>query len=58
MATMTTVANATMKVAQISKPGGDFQLVERQIPKPEPGQDGKAESERKKARYDCANCHY
>jgi D-arabinose 1-dehydrogenase-like Zn-dependent alcohol dehydrogenase len=27
-----------MKVAQISKPGGDFELVEREIPKPGPGQ--------------------
>src|SRR5579885_2728975 len=30
----TTTAIATMKVAQISKPGGDFELVEREIPKP------------------------
>ena len=27
-----------MKAAQISKPGGDFELVERDIPKPGPGQ--------------------
>src|SRR5436190_3877756 len=27
----------TMKVAQISKPGGDFEIVEREIPKPGPG---------------------
>ena len=27
-----------MKVAQISKPGGDFELVERDIPEPAPGQ--------------------
>ncbi|MBV9084302.1 MAG: alcohol dehydrogenase catalytic domain-containing protein, partial [Acidobacteriaceae bacterium] len=27
-----------MKVAQISKPGGDFQLVEREVPQPGPGQ--------------------
>ena len=27
-----------MKVAQISKPGGDFELVERDIPEPGPGQ--------------------
>src|SRR5919199_565652 len=27
-----------MKVAQISKPGGDFELVEREIPEPGPGQ--------------------
>lgn len=27
-----------MKVAQISKPGGDFELVEREIPQPEAGQ--------------------
>jgi D-arabinose 1-dehydrogenase-like Zn-dependent alcohol dehydrogenase len=30
----TRTAIATMKVAQISKPGGDFELVEREIPKP------------------------
>src|SRR5258708_40049218 len=30
----TTVAIATMKMAQISKPGGDFEIVEREIPKP------------------------
>jgi D-arabinose 1-dehydrogenase-like Zn-dependent alcohol dehydrogenase len=30
----TKTAIATMKVAQISKPGGDFELVEREIPKP------------------------
>jgi D-arabinose 1-dehydrogenase-like Zn-dependent alcohol dehydrogenase len=29
---------ATMKAAQISKPGGDFELVEREIPAPGPGQ--------------------
>ncbi len=29
-------AAATMRVAQISKPGGDFELVERQIPEPGP----------------------
>ncbi len=34
----TTVAVATMKVAQISKPGGDFELVEREIPEPGGGQ--------------------
>jgi len=28
----------TMKVAQISKPGGDFELVEREIPEPNAGQ--------------------
>jgi D-arabinose 1-dehydrogenase-like Zn-dependent alcohol dehydrogenase len=33
----TTVAIATMKVAQISNPGGDFQIVEREIPEPGPG---------------------
>jgi len=27
-----------MKAAQISKPGGDFEIVERQIPDPDPGQ--------------------
>jgi hypothetical protein len=30
----TQVAIATMKVAQITKPGGDFQVIEREIPKP------------------------
>ncbi len=34
----TTVAVATMKVAQVSKPGADFQIVEREIPKPGAGQ--------------------
>src|SRR5262249_23227297 len=38
MATMTTVATGLMKVAQISKPGGDFEIVEREIPKPGHGQ--------------------
>jgi D-arabinose 1-dehydrogenase-like Zn-dependent alcohol dehydrogenase len=33
----TTVAVATMKVAQVSKPGGEFQIVEREIPEPGPG---------------------
>ena len=28
---------APMKVAQISKPGGDFEIVERQVPKPGAG---------------------
>lgn len=31
------VAVAPMKAAQISRPGGDFEIVEREIPKPEPG---------------------
>jgi len=31
------VAVAPMKAAQISKPGGDFEIVEREIPKPEAG---------------------
>ena len=35
---MTTAAVATMKVAQIPKPGADFQVVEREIPEPGPGQ--------------------
>ncbi len=30
--------NKKMQVAQISKPGGDWELVERDIPEPEPGQ--------------------
>jgi D-arabinose 1-dehydrogenase-like Zn-dependent alcohol dehydrogenase len=33
----TAVAIATMKVAQVSGPGGDFQIVEREIPKPGAG---------------------
>jgi len=34
----TTVAVATMKVAQVSKPGADFSVVEREIPNPGAGQ--------------------
>src|ERR1700694_4774560 len=34
----TRVAIAPMKAAQISKPGGDFEIVEREIPKPGAGQ--------------------
>lgn len=34
----TTVAVATMRVAQVSGPGQDFEIVERQIPKPVAGQ--------------------
>jgi D-arabinose 1-dehydrogenase-like Zn-dependent alcohol dehydrogenase len=30
--------NNKMKAAQISKPGGDFELVEREMPEPRPGQ--------------------
>ena len=37
MATLA-IATATMKVAQISKPGAGFELVEREIPKPGAGQ--------------------
>jgi D-arabinose 1-dehydrogenase-like Zn-dependent alcohol dehydrogenase len=33
----TRVAVAPMKAAQISKPGGDFEIVEREIPKPGAG---------------------
>ncbi len=33
----TTVAIATMKLAQVPNPGADFQIVEREIPKPGPG---------------------
>ena len=33
----TTVAVATMKVAQVSRPGADFQIVEREIPMPGAG---------------------
>jgi len=32
-----TVAIGTMKVAQVSSPGADFQIVEREIPEPDPG---------------------
>ena len=41
MATLRVAAKpevAPMKAAQISEPGGDFQIVERQIPEPGPGQ--------------------
>jgi D-arabinose 1-dehydrogenase-like Zn-dependent alcohol dehydrogenase len=34
----TRVAAVPMKVAQVPKPGGDFEIVEREIPKPGPGQ--------------------
>ena len=34
----TAVAVGTMKVAQVSKAGGDFEVVEREIPKPVAGQ--------------------
>jgi D-arabinose 1-dehydrogenase-like Zn-dependent alcohol dehydrogenase len=34
----TTVAVATMKVAEIAKPGADFRVVEREIPQPGAGQ--------------------
>ena len=34
----TTVAVAPMKAAQVSKPGADFEIVEREIPKPGAGQ--------------------
>lgn len=37
MATTSKVSAATMKAAQIPKPGADFQFVERAIPKPSPG---------------------
>ena len=33
----TTAAVATMKVAQVTKPGAGFEIVERGIPKPDPG---------------------
>jgi D-arabinose 1-dehydrogenase-like Zn-dependent alcohol dehydrogenase len=41
MATLRVAAKpqvAPMKAAQISKPGGDFEIVEREIPEPAPGQ--------------------
>ncbi len=34
----TTVAVGTMKVAQVSRPGADFQIVEREVGEPAPGQ--------------------
>jgi D-arabinose 1-dehydrogenase-like Zn-dependent alcohol dehydrogenase len=34
----TTVGRAPMKVAQISRPGGDFEIIERELPKPRPGE--------------------
>jgi len=34
----TAVAAGTMKVAQVSRPGADLQIVEREIPKPDAGQ--------------------
>ena len=34
----TAVAVATMKVAQVPSPGGEFQIVEREIPTPGAGQ--------------------
>ncbi len=33
----TRATEAPMKVAQVSKPGGDFEIVEREIPKPDAG---------------------
>jgi D-arabinose 1-dehydrogenase-like Zn-dependent alcohol dehydrogenase len=36
--TTATVAVATMKVAQVPGPGADFEIVEREIPQPGPGQ--------------------
>jgi D-arabinose 1-dehydrogenase-like Zn-dependent alcohol dehydrogenase len=33
-----TIGVATMKVAQVEKGGGGIQIVEREIPQPEPGQ--------------------
>lgn len=36
--TTTNIAVATMKVAQISRPGGAFEIVEREIPEPGAGQ--------------------
>jgi D-arabinose 1-dehydrogenase-like Zn-dependent alcohol dehydrogenase len=38
MATMRVAAAAPMKVAQVPKPGADFQIVEREIPEPGAGQ--------------------
>jgi D-arabinose 1-dehydrogenase-like Zn-dependent alcohol dehydrogenase len=34
----TTIAVGTMKVAQISKPGAGFEIVEREIPEPGAGE--------------------
>ena len=36
--TTATVAIATMKTAQVPGPGADFQIVEREVPQPGPGQ--------------------
>lgn len=36
--TATTVATATMKTAQVPGPGAEFQIVDRQVPAPGPGQ--------------------
>lgn len=33
----TAIAVGTMKVAQVSNPGADFRIVEREIPEPGPG---------------------
>jgi len=35
---MATVEGVTMKAAQVPSPGADFQIVEREIPKPDAGQ--------------------
>ena len=35
--TISKVAVAPMKVAQVPEPGADFQIVEREIPEPDPG---------------------
>src|SRR5690348_10157220 len=35
---VSTVATATMKVAQVSRPGADLQIIEREIPVPSTGQ--------------------
>lgn len=34
----TSIATTTMKVAQIARPGAEFEIVEREIPEPSPGQ--------------------
>jgi len=45
MATMRVAAVAPMTVAQIAKPGADFQIVEREIPEPGAGRGLRANDE-------------
>ena len=43
------IMSSKMKVAQISKPGGDFELVERDIPEPGTGQESARERSKRAA---------